>query len=329
MDVNHLKFLPTDSLNNSSNLNLEIQTTKDLCPPLENSFSHNLDAIDLLNANLKPIQQQQPVVEGRKMLPDDLIETVENLADITLIGSIIRLLRSRGNMHFTDIIHEISKFYHNLRRADGSKYEGNISKAVRGCLTSSKIFYSAGEDIWSIQDQQAQIYERNTTQKVKALLTKKRTKVGRKPKEDSIEANSNQDLKKKLNSADDESEIKTRKKAKRSSEKYQQMYDLLNNCSKALKANDGTAHLIQSPFKGLKGNENMHEIWQKIGSDRFVGMMQCFEYFSPIIEEHLKKQNIDSEKNKPVSLENIKMDLSNLYKNVLLFEKGLPQKDLK
>jgi len=319
-----IKFFPNGPLINDLSL-LHQQIGR----PMVNSFSQHH-----MNEDIHQKSIQQP--------DSELVEALHkgNLADITLIGSIIKLLRNQGNLHFTEITSEISKFYHNLRRCDGSKYEGDISKAVRGCLSSSNIFYSVGNDVWAIQDKQAQIYEANTTQKLKTLITKKRTKPGRKPKNDVV--NNDDRLIKhhptgaimgEENQIQNSGEAKARKKAKRSSERYQQVYDLLNSSSKALKANDGTAHLIQNPFKGLKGNESFPELWQKLGSEKFVGIMQCFEYFSPLIEDYLKKNNhldgpCELEKSKLSSLENIKTDLNNLYKNLLHFEKGF-QKDSK
>jgi len=62
----------------------------------------------------------------------------------------------------------------------------------------------------------------------------------------------------------------------------------LNKCSKELKKNENMKFVTKNPFRGVSGNENLFQMWQKLGGDRFVGMMQCFEYFGPIIEEYLE-----------------------------------------
>src|SRR4051794_36219097 len=70
---------------------------------------------------------------------------MDNLADITLAGYMIKLLRHRTKMSFRELHDDVSKCYDTLRRSDGSKYTGDLAKALKGCLTSSEIFKEVGD----------------------------------------------------------------------------------------------------------------------------------------------------------------------------------------
>jgi len=48
---------------------------------------------------------------------------------------------------------------------------------------------------------------------------------------------------------------------------------------------------VKNPFKGLTGTETVEEVWSKIGFEKAIGIMQCFEYFAPLIEEGLFGQD--------------------------------------
>jgi len=44
---------------------------------------------------------------------------------------------------------------------------------------------------------------------------------------------------------------------------------------------------VKNPFKGFNGSETVEDVWAKIGFDKATGIMQCFDYFAPLIEESL------------------------------------------
>lgn len=108
--------------------------------------------------------------------------TQENLADITLAGYLIKILRVKTKLSYKELYDEVSKCYDTLRRSDGSKYTGDLAKALKGCLTSSEIFEEVGDNVWGIREGEAKLYEEKTTKKLKALINRKKGK--KKPGDD-------------------------------------------------------------------------------------------------------------------------------------------------
>ena len=102
---------------------------------------------------------------------------MENLADITLAGYLIKILRVKTKLSYKELYDEVSKCYDTLRRSDGSKYTGDLAKALKGCLTSSEIFVEVGENVWGIRESEAKLYEEKTTKKLKALINRKKGKT--------------------------------------------------------------------------------------------------------------------------------------------------------
>jgi hypothetical protein len=326
---------------------------------------------------------------------------MENLADITLAGYLIKLLRNRIKLSYKELYDEVSKCYDTLRRSDGSKYTGDLAKALKGCLTSSEIFKEVGENVWTIREKEAKMYEEKTTKKLKALINRKKGKTVR--KQASKEATHDFDDESQISSTgepndrgDDFSDEKVpekvekpervekiekpiipektpekvveskpvempveepkkvenpvkvdkpekvekiekvekvekqdkkdklNKKPKREKENYEQVFRMLDLCCKAIKGNDNTANLIVNPFKNLKGTETLDELWQTIGADQFIGILQCFDYFSPIIEDYLKIK--PSKNGGQIALEDIKSmktRIENISKRVVMLQEEL------
>jgi len=225
------------------------------------------------------------------------IMKMENLADITLAGYMIKLLRSKSKMSFRELHDEVSKSYDTLRRSDGTKYTGDLAKALKGCLTSSEIFKEVGDNVWGIREKEAKLYEEKTTKKLKSLIKKKKGRSGRKKESDQEGGPESDDN---LSGSDNESidsmELDRSipvKKVKYSVMEYQRIYNLLDLSLKKYKGNDDENPSGTNIFETLSDTETPETIMQKFGNDKFMSILDCFEYFRPYIQEALKKAKDD------------------------------------
>jgi len=228
------------------------------------------------------------------------IVSKNNLADITLPGYAIKLIRQNGPMSFADLAQQVSKCYQALRRSDGSKYEGDYKKALKGSLSSSDVFKEEAGNIWTINEKQAQIFEVKTTEKIKTIIQKQQQKSAKKNRtKESVPTNptlqrtkSKEEGRSPALSGSPKGSVKSQQiqslNGKRpAADDYEKAYEVLGSSYKAFKSNQQIQHVIKNPLEALTGEEKPQELLQKLGKERFLGMMQCFEYFLPIIESHM------------------------------------------
>jgi len=252
---------------------------------------------DIQSDALTSDNQQVPNPVDLAVMKDKIhrIMKMENLADITLAGYMIKLLRSKTKMSFRELHDEVSKSYDTLRRSDGTKYTGDLAKALKGCLTSSEIFKEVGDNVWGIREKEAKLYEEKTTKKLKTLINKKKGRSGRKKESDQEgEAESDDDLSGSDNESIDSMEMDRSmpvKKVKYSVMEYQKIYNLLETSLKKFKGVDGGNPSGTNIFESLTEIETPESALLKIGNDKFMGILDCFEYFRPYIQESLKKVN--------------------------------------
>ena len=270
---------------------------------------------------------------------NELVELEDqNLAEITLPGYLIKLLRISSKMNFKKLLEEVSKIYDTLRKSDGTKYEADKTKAIKGSLTSSEMFINIGNNQWSLNDELAKIYETKTAQKIKKLIIKRNSnrkdkaikRAERKMHAQNALAVMNDDDKNDDNLLESQHSLnpskledpqvnKSRKRYRRKQEKYELIYNVLNGCTKALKQNNATIHLLKNPFKGFTGTETMDDIWKSIGPEKVIGILQCFEYFSPLLEEALiDKNKIHNRSNKATE-----KDLKNIIDGINMINKKI------
>lgn len=293
-----------------------IQTT-DPRPPQAQEVSHH-EPISQQHHQIQPDGQHPLHPQDANQVPSQVdlaamkdkiqrLMRMENLADITLAGYMIKLCRQRTKMSFRELHDEVSKCYDTLRRSDGSKYTGDLAKALKGCLTSSEIFKEVGENVWAIREKEAKMYEDKTTKKLKTLINKKKGRSGRKKGGgQDEEAESDDDMSGSEAGSDDSMELDKSmpaKKVKPTGGKYDKMYNMLEIYAKDIKANEVTAGLIQNPLERLGEHDTTEDALKKVGNERFLGILECFEYFSPLLQEYLqhnsKVENGEAAASKP------------------------------
>jgi len=248
--------------------------------------------------------------------------TMENLADITLPGFAIKLIRTHGPISFKTLSEEVSKCFDALRRSDGSRYHGDFIKALKGCLSSSEVFTESEGNIWSIEETSAQQYEERTTKKIKSILSKQVRKNVKKGGKDGF-SNSfldslNGEYEQNYKNGDMKSSAKSKdgQSQKRPSTVFDEAFEVLSMSCKAYKMEEKAEYLLQNPLKNIKLSDTPQQLAVKLGKERFIGIMQCFDYFSPIIEDYMKQKTSNNEEINPASIKNEKQDEEEIEKNL-------------
>eukprot|EP01016_Furgasonia_blochmanni_P045223 TRINITY_DN6347_c0_g1_i2.p1 TRINITY_DN6347_c0_g1~~TRINITY_DN6347_c0_g1_i2.p1 ORF type:complete len:476 (+),score=70.58 TRINITY_DN6347_c0_g1_i2:149-1576(+) len=264
----------------------------------------------------------------------------DNVAEITLTGYLIKLIRQNGGYNTEDSLAEgVKKIIDFLRRPDGSKYSGDVMRTVRGCLFSNNLFFrvSHSEDEWGIKEDLAKQFEEQTARKImRKIENKEKRKISKKEK---LLVDNERIAK--INTDDQDIDIlgrdvdfggpgemmKTdlgkRRRYKKKKEKYELAVKLMDKCCAYIKQNKLGTNLLKNPFRFFNGNESFEEIWQKLGGgEKAIGILQCFEFFQPLIGEALYKTN---EKNAPGApggkdLKSIQKGLDNISKRMVSIE---------
>ncbi len=235
---------------------------------------------------------------------------MENLADITLPGYTIKLIRLNGPTSFQEISEEVAKCYDTLRRSDGTKYHGDFIRALKGCLSSSGVFVEQPSNLWGINEAQAQLYEARTTEKIKSMLQRQISKnlkdavalddFHRPPEQaekiEKIEKIENHENGNKNGSIKIAGKLSNSKdsKNKRSASDIDKMFTLFQSTYKFFKSDSKVESACQE-LRSLKGEETPEQLSQKLGKERLIGALQCFDYFSPIIEDYMRLKAANSD----------------------------------
>lgn len=141
-----------------------------------------------------------------------------------------------------------------------------MKKAVKGSLTSNKIFKQTNDTKWTIRDKEfAEQILKATQEKMQVNLNKQTNKHNK-------------------DSNENKQDIKLRKKSKRRVDTYQKIAGLLDKCCEDLSKKKNGSSFLKNPFKALKGGEEIVDIYKQLGSnEKIIGILQCFEFFQPLI----------------------------------------------
>jgi len=128
--------------------------------------------------------------------------------------------------------------------------------------------------------------------KLKTLINKKKGRSGRKKEGQEGEAGSDDDLSDSEGGGSDEDSVDpekalSAKKVKQSAIEYHKVSNLLDGAKKSRASQSSAQNILES----LGAAESSEEFVTRIGSDRFQGMIDCYEYFFPLIQEQLAKQD--------------------------------------
>jgi len=213
-----------------------------------------------------------------KLHDKQVLEKNLNLIENTLPGFLICFLHKNNNVPAPEnfLFSLVSKQFSELRKPDGSKYKGNITKVFKSTLSSSGIFAKNEDGKWSYKEKEAVEYVLRVTEK---LLTKKIEKE----KKIAVMADDNDTRSTNTNK---KTTKKIKKKLDDANYKIAKVYGILDDLLNKYKDDKDFGKDMKNPFKNINSSI---ELLQKIGNNnQCVGILMCFKFFKSIISKFVK-----------------------------------------
>ncbi|KAJ8902819.1 hypothetical protein NDN08_006139 [Rhodosorus marinus] len=190
---------------------------------------------------------------------------------------------------------EVGKVYGELRKPDGTRYTGNLERAVRGSLCSTGMFEKLEDGTWTLREEQTQAYEERLAAraaKQEAEKNNKRRRRAESAKTEEVEGDGTERRKRKYVRKNLSARMKR-------SEKREAILEMLRTFSENLRKDPSWSSCYSNPFKSFKGNEQADDVWKKLGNDKFVFMLQMWYYLTDVIQHrHLIQEQLAKEKQK-------------------------------
>jgi len=221
------------------------------------------------NANSTP----QQGAAGSQQAKEVVVKTPTGNAK-TLPCVLANYIRSQPNKSAPEdeLCREVRKVYTELRKPDGTKYVGDLERAVRGSLASTRLFEKDG-DGWALREEEFRVYEQRLTERAARQEEEKMAKrKSREGTEDEPRA------KRKYSKKPGTPGTRVKKGAKREA-----IIEMLTQFSEHLRDQPNWQTCFQNPFKSFKGSESEDDVWKKLGNERFVFMLQMFNYLDDIV----------------------------------------------
>lgn len=223
------------------------------------------------------------------------VDECQKIIELTLAGAIALVLRENTGSPYTvdRLVAAIKPRYHLLKRLDGTKYTGDLRKAIKSCVTSTGYFdktddgtaFTINESVWSN-------YEENLKTKVRNKLAKKRNR-----KRKSADNNDDDD--------EDDEGVKKRGKYITRPQKRSRVIALLSllhqkNCESGLL--QSRTKFRRNPFKDVEKlavsssqqNVNLIEstLKNRVKEEEFVSILQAFHYFEPLLLPSIRDSDL-------------------------------------
>ncbi|KAK8823881.1 hypothetical protein WA538_001169, partial [Blastocystis sp. DL] len=253
---------------------LENEIVVEMGPMYSSLETNSMSGVILPYGNQRLDGENNTHIEESETLKTDIDENDigKKRLDNTLVGRIVEVLRSsKEPLSMEDILTSIGDSFDKLRKADGTKYKGDRTKAVNGALYSTGVFRRVN-DKWSLRPAEYQVYESRMRQKLEHRGKKRRISEG------TGEAGDRPVTKRKY----------TRKMLKRGT-----VVRMLKSLSSRLRTSTREQNVVffKNPFQGLTGNEDLIKIRKKLGDEKFEMAIQMYNYF----EDLLEKEGLESE----------------------------------
>eukprot|EP00753_Platysulcus_tardus_P003427 PLAT12454.18.p1 GENE.PLAT12454.18~~PLAT12454.18.p1 ORF type:complete len:333 (+),score=101.87 PLAT12454.18:90-1088(+) len=181
----------------------------------------------------------------------------------TLNGYLIHTLRSAQRpLSRSELTAAVRGSYDSLRKLDGTRYKGNLERAVTGALHSTGVFEKQDGGIWRLNEEKAKEYEAKVTKRFRDQARKRKSSTdgGPAPK-------------------------KRRRPYTKRAERREAFVGLLSKVMSRHRAvgPDGSLDLMDNPLRALEGMTDELRIKRKLGDGRFVFLMQFFNYFEDLL----------------------------------------------
>lgn len=165
--------------------------------PIEQDMPASIvDSYNTVNSSQMPsmVMSYPSGVIQNETLPSEDVPPSQRFSN-TLVGRIAKMLRpisclclwlgeEKHPMLIDEIVTRITPVFSELRKMDGTRYKGNILKAVNGALSSTGIFLRLDVRMrvrcelqnlkWMIREEELEIYEERAQKKLKAKGKRKR-----------------------------------------------------------------------------------------------------------------------------------------------------------
>ncbi len=300
---------------------------------------------------MQPILMSYPsgVIQQTEALPGEELPSSNRFVN-TLVGRISKLLRTfipsqlrlgdeKRPMMLEEIVTRITPFFSELRKMDGTRYKGNILKAVNGALSSTGIFmrldvrshwHSDVQNMkWVIREDELEAYEQRAQKKLETKGKRKREGDVHCPALRVVPAGN----------TEEEKPAKRRYTKRR--DRKQAIIAMLTSISDLQHAQNLERNAIysQNPFEvgmaegvnaqNLTGLEDAEALRKKLGDQRFTLCMQLYAYFEDLFKVATGDVKIDLQRVVNTGsgindkrLIQLLMDIDDIKKRVAELEKG-------
>mmetsp|Transcript_10891 Transcript_10891/g.33393 ORF Transcript_10891/g.33393 Transcript_10891/m.33393 type:complete len:368 (+) Transcript_10891:204-1307(+) len=171
-----------------------------------------------------------------------------------------------------ELYEEVRKVYMDLRKPDGTKYTGNLERAVRGSLCSTGLFDKLDDGTWTLKEEQTQEYERRLIDR-QAKQEAERSKK-RKARDESVGT----DRPRRYTRRSSTPGVRTKRQHKKEA-----IIEMVTQFSETLKTQNDWSQCFSNPFKGFRGDEKEDDVWKKLGNEKFIFMLQIYNYLQDLI----------------------------------------------
>lgn len=199
----------------------------------------------------------------------------------TLPWVLVDFLRGKETKAATEaeMCGEVSKVYTDLRKPDGAKYTGNLQRAVRGSLCSTGFFEKTDNNCWALKEENARLYEQRLVERYTRLDEKRARKRKEKIKSQGSNSPSGGVQPKRPHAR----KVSTSTRLKRGARK-EMVLRMIAGINERLKKHESWKECCQNPLRNFKGTESDDDVWKRLGNDKFLFMLQMYNYFADILE---------------------------------------------
>ena len=263
-----VRFLPFDPCSNLAD------------DMVSNSCSGASNAGGTDDSTVSPVRQSETAhmpgditTEGTGEAANDFPATESKRVLNTLPEALLEFIRNKKEpVTETELHNFVRPLYTQLRKPDGCKYNGDIERGVRGCLYSAGIFARTTDKTWTVDEKSAQAYKERLQEKLTRGRSDGRRRKGRR----STKQTENDRIS--LKGKGVKKGTSDRKKKNEAKDKLVKMISRSYEC---MKTHALWQQCSQNPFRGLKVDDNdAHGLMKHLGTEKFVILMQMFNFFS-------------------------------------------------
>ena len=273
---------PNNFLLDSSNKNIDNHENNNSINMISSNSNNNInkgeeiiEKISNYISNYQDLIQNQAATKSPNHF--DLDSNIK-LAENTLVGSIISLMKNIGHPISKDFIYnKIKDKFMSFRKANGAKYSGDTYIVLKSTLNTSGIFYKTDDDTYFYKEKESVDFVIKT---VERELKKKISK----DKKETKSSLSTKKHKKKYNTKNKINELSINHQL---GYKICKLNIILDNMLEKCQDKKNSYKILN---KNLN-NEGIEMIKKISETDKFLGMILCIKFFKNIIENYIKFSN--------------------------------------